>query len=41
MLALAPLAAEGLIDDVVIDAKSGVSGAGRGGGDAMHFVAAG
>lgn len=29
VLALAPLAAEGLIEDVVIDAKSGVSGAGR------------
>ena len=29
ILALAPLAAEGLIEDVVIDAKSGVSGAGR------------
>jgi N-acetyl-gamma-glutamyl-phosphate reductase len=38
VLALAPLAAEGLINDVVVDAKSGVSGAGRGGGDAMHFV---
>jgi N-acetyl-gamma-glutamyl-phosphate reductase len=38
LLALAPLAAEGLIDDVVVDAKSGVSGAGRGGGDEMHFV---
>jgi N-acetyl-gamma-glutamyl-phosphate reductase len=38
LLALAPLAAEGLIDDVVIDAKSGVSGAGRGEGEAMHFV---
>jgi N-acetyl-gamma-glutamyl-phosphate reductase len=38
VLALAPLAAAGLIDDVVVDAKSGVSGAGRGGGDAMHFV---
>ncbi len=33
VLALAPLAAEGLVDDVVIDAKSGVSGAGRGGSD--------
>jgi N-acetyl-gamma-glutamyl-phosphate reductase len=33
VLALAPLAAEGLVDDVVIDAKSGVSGAGRDGGD--------
>lgn len=39
VLALAPLAAEGLIGDLVIDAKSGISGAGRGGGDAMHFVA--
>jgi N-acetyl-gamma-glutamyl-phosphate reductase len=29
VLALAPLAEAGLIDDVVIDAKSGVSGAGR------------
>ena len=29
VLALAPLASEGLIEDVVIDAKSGVSGAGR------------
>ena len=38
--ALAPLAAAGLIDDVVIDAKSGVSGAGRGGGDKLHFVTA-
>jgi N-acetyl-gamma-glutamyl-phosphate reductase len=38
ILALAPLAAEGLIDDVVIDAKSGISGSGRGGGDANHFV---
>jgi N-acetyl-gamma-glutamyl-phosphate reductase len=38
LLALAPLAAEDLIEDVVIDAKSGVSGAGRGGGDRLHFV---
>jgi N-acetyl-gamma-glutamyl-phosphate reductase len=38
VLALAPLAAEGLIDDLVVDAKSGVSGAGRGGGDHLHFV---
>ena len=28
----------GLLADVVIDAKQGVSGAGRGGGDAMHYV---
>ena len=38
ILTLAPLAAAGLIDDVVVDAKSGVSGAGRGGGDRFHFV---
>ena len=38
VLALAPLAERGLLADVVIDAKQGVSGAGRGGGDAMHFV---
>jgi N-acetyl-gamma-glutamyl-phosphate reductase len=38
VLALAPLAAEGLIEDVVVDAKSGVSGAGRGGGERLHFV---
>jgi N-acetyl-gamma-glutamyl-phosphate reductase len=38
VLALAPLAAAGLIEDVVVDAKSGVSGAGRGGGDRLSFV---
>jgi N-acetyl-gamma-glutamyl-phosphate reductase len=38
LLALAPLAEQGLIADVVIDAKQGISGAGRGGGDEMHFV---
>jgi N-acetyl-gamma-glutamyl-phosphate reductase len=39
VLALAPLAEKGLLADVVIDAKQGVSGAGRGGGgDAMHYV---
>jgi N-acetyl-gamma-glutamyl-phosphate reductase len=38
VLALAPLAERGLLGDVVIDAKQGVSGAGRGGGDAMHYV---
>lgn len=38
MLALAPLAEAGLIEDVVIDAKSGVSGAGRGGGDRLQFA---
>ena len=38
VLALAPLAAEGLIADVVIDAKSGASGAGRSGGERLSFV---
>jgi N-acetyl-gamma-glutamyl-phosphate reductase len=37
LLALAPLAEAGLVDGVVVDAKSGVSGAGRGGGEALHF----
>ena len=39
LLALAPLARAGLIDDVVVDAKSGVSGAGRAATDKTHFVA--
>jgi len=38
VLALAPLAEKGLLSDVVIDAKQGVSGAGRGGGEAMQYV---
>jgi N-acetyl-gamma-glutamyl-phosphate reductase len=38
VLALAPLAERGLLADVVIDAKQGVSGAGRGGGDEMHYA---
>ncbi len=38
ILALAPLARAGLIADVVIDAKSGVSGAGRSATDKTHFV---
>jgi N-acetyl-gamma-glutamyl-phosphate reductase len=38
LLALGPLARAGLIEDVVIDAKSGVSGAGRAATDATHFV---
>jgi N-acetyl-gamma-glutamyl-phosphate reductase len=38
LLGLAPLARAGLIDDVVIDAKSGVSGAGRAATDKTHFV---
>ena len=38
ILGLAPLARRGLLDDVVIDAKSGVSGAGRNKGEATGFV---
>lgn len=38
LLALAPLAEAGLIEDVVIDAKSGVSGAGRGSAEEMEAV---
>jgi N-acetyl-gamma-glutamyl-phosphate reductase len=38
LLALAPLARAGVIVDVVIDAKSGVSGAGRAATDKTHFV---
>ena len=38
ILALAPLAAEGLIEDGVIDAKSGVSGAGKAAADEMAVV---
>jgi N-acetyl-gamma-glutamyl-phosphate reductase len=38
ILSLAPLARAGLIGDLVIDAKSGVSGAGRGASDKTHFV---
>ncbi len=40
LLALAPLARAGLIEDVVIDAKSGVSGAGRAPSEKTHFVSA-
>ncbi|HEX3318022.1 MAG TPA: N-acetyl-gamma-glutamyl-phosphate reductase [Solirubrobacteraceae bacterium] len=40
LLALAPLARAGLIGDVVVDAKSGVSGAGRTPSDKVHFVTA-
>jgi N-acetyl-gamma-glutamyl-phosphate reductase len=39
ILALAPLARAGLLADVVIDAKSGVSGAGREPTATKHFVA--
>jgi N-acetyl-gamma-glutamyl-phosphate reductase len=38
ILALAPLARAGLLGDVVIDAKSGVSGAGRGANQTTHYV---
>jgi N-acetyl-gamma-glutamyl-phosphate reductase len=37
LLALAPLAERGLIDSVVIDAKSGVSGAGRDAGERLSL----
>jgi len=37
ILSLAPLARAGLLDDVVVDAKSGVSGAGREAKPEMHF----
>jgi N-acetyl-gamma-glutamyl-phosphate reductase len=40
LLALAPLARAGLIGDVVVDAKSGVSGAGREPTASTHFIAA-
>jgi len=39
VLSLAPLARAGLIGDVVIDAKTGVSGAGRAATEKTHFVA--
>jgi len=39
LLALAPLAASGTVLDVVVDAKSGVSGAGRAPSAKTHFVA--
>ena len=38
LLAIAPLAEAGLAGDVVISAASGVSGAGRGGGERLAFV---
>jgi N-acetyl-gamma-glutamyl-phosphate reductase len=40
ILALAPLARAGLIADAVVDAKSGVSGAGREASERTHFVSA-
>jgi N-acetyl-gamma-glutamyl-phosphate reductase len=38
VLALAPLAQRGLIADLVVNAMQGISGAGRGGGDELHYV---
>jgi N-acetyl-gamma-glutamyl-phosphate reductase len=38
VLALAPLARAGLIEDAIVDAKSGVSGAGREATETTHFV---
>jgi N-acetyl-gamma-glutamyl-phosphate reductase len=38
LLALAPLARAGMIEDVIVDAKSGVSGAGRAATAKTHFV---
>jgi N-acetyl-gamma-glutamyl-phosphate reductase len=40
LLALAPLARAGLVGDVVVDAKSGVSGAGREPTAGTHFISA-
>jgi N-acetyl-gamma-glutamyl-phosphate reductase len=40
LLALAPLARAGLIGDVIVDAKSGVSGAGREPTTTTHFISA-
>ena len=39
VLGLAPLAEKGLLADVVVNAMQGVSGAGRGGGEAMGYAA--
>jgi N-acetyl-gamma-glutamyl-phosphate reductase len=38
LLGLAPLARAGLLADVIVDAKTGVSGAGRAATDKTHFV---
>jgi N-acetyl-gamma-glutamyl-phosphate reductase len=38
VLALAPLAQRGLIADLVVNAMQGISGAGRGGEDELHYV---
>ena len=39
LLALAPLGGDGLVADVIVDAKTGVSGAGRKATERTHFVA--
>jgi N-acetyl-gamma-glutamyl-phosphate reductase len=39
ILALAPLVRAGIVEDVVIDAKSGTSGAGRDAGESLSFAA--
>ncbi len=38
VLGLAPLAEQGLLADVVVNAMQGISGAGRGGGDELHYA---
>ncbi len=38
VLGLAPLAERGLLADVVVNAMQGISGAGRGGGEEMHYA---
>ncbi len=40
LLALAPLASAGVLGEVIVDAKSGVSGAGRNATEKTHFVTA-
>src|SRR3712207_138738 len=40
LLGLAPLARAGILEDAVIDAKSGVSGAGRQATETTHFISA-
>lgn len=40
LIGLAPLAAEGLLEDAIVDAKSGLTGAGASPGPATHFAKA-
>lgn len=40
LLGLAPLAAQGILEDVIVDAKSGLTGAGASPGAATHFAKA-